>query len=92
MLQEARRWLQQLIFHHVVKNSAHCKKTFRRHAQVRQSIIVHQDLLDYESCNCLGQVSATLHNSQAQWNYLRLQQKGDHFSVVDFDKGADHTK
>ena len=91
MLQEARRWLQQLIFHHVVKDSAHCKKTFRRHAQVRQSIIVHQDLLDDEGRHCLGQVGAALHYSEAKWDDFCLEQEGDDLWVVNLDESADNS-
>ena len=62
MLQEACRWLHQLVLHHVVKDSTNSEEAFRRHAQIRQSIIVHKDLLDDEGRHRLGQVGATLHD------------------------------
>ena len=64
MLEKARRRFNELIFNHIIQHCANCEEPFRRHAQVRQPIIVHEDFLDDESGYSLWQIGPTLHDAQ----------------------------
>ena len=92
MLQQPRRGLDQLAFYHVVEHGAHGEEPLCRHAQIGQTVVVHQYLLDDEGCNSLGKVGPSFHDAEAQRDDLRLQQERDHLAVIDFNQGANHAK
>lgn len=61
-------------------------------AKVSQTAFVEKNFLDDERGDGLRELSASLHDAQAQRNYLGLKQESDHLGVVDLDKGPDDTK
>ena len=90
VLEEASAWLVlNLGNHHVVENCAHGEESLSRLAEVVQSGVVKQYLLDYEGCNGLAQLSASLHDSKAQRYYLCLKKEADDLRVVNFHEGTD---
>jgi hypothetical protein len=61
-------------------------------ANVRQSTIIQQNLLQYESGNGFAQFAATLHDAQTQWNNFSGQQEGDDFLFVSLNECANHSQ
>ncbi len=64
-------------------------KPLRRDAHIVQSSVIQQHLLQNKSRHSFGQLASELHDLQTERNDLRLQQKRDHLSIINFDERAD---
>ena len=92
MLQQPGRGLVlNLGNNHIVKDGGHRKEPLGRLAQVIEAWVVQENFLDYEGRHRLTQLRASLHDSEAKWNYLSLQQKADDLGVIDFDECSNYT-
>ena len=67
---------------YAVEHGRHCKKAFYGGADVAESLLVAQDLLDDEGSHCFRQRLPVLHDSQAQRHDLGLHQEGDRVGVA----------
>ena len=92
MLQKALARLLELRFDHKVEYVGHCKIPLRLHTQVFEAFLVHENFLDNKRGDRLGQLGPPLHNPQAQWDNLRLNQEVDHFGIVNLDQRANHSQ
>lgn len=86
VLQQSRSLLLHQLAHHVGKDGAHCVEPLVSSADIVQAVVIQQDLLDNEYCNCLAELGACLHDAQAERNDLGGQQKVDDFRRVILDK------
>ena len=51
-------------------------------ADIRQTRLVQQDLLNDEDSNSLGELRPSLHDPQAERDYLRREQEVNHGRVI----------
>ena len=77
---------------HVAKNGTHGIEALISMADIGKSDIVEKNLLHNEDSHSLAQLRSSLHNTQAEGDYLRTKEKVDHFSRVILDKRANNTK
>ena len=73
--------LHQLV-HHIAQHSPHGVEPFIRMADIRQTRLVQQDLLNDEDRNGFRKFRTSLHDPQAKWDYLRREQEVNHGRVV----------
>ena len=73
--------LHQLVYH-IAQHRPHGIEPLIRMADIRQTRLVQQDLLNDEDSNSLGELRAGLHDPQAEWDYLRREQEVNHGRVV----------
>ena len=68
---------------HVAQHRGHRKESLRRRANVIQTNVVQQDLLNDEGGHCLRELGARLHDPQTERDDLRLQQKINDLRIID---------
>ena len=73
--------LDQLI-DHVAENGPHSVEPFVRVADVRQTSLVEENLLDDEDGDSLGELRARFHDAQAERDDLRGQEEVNDGIVV----------
>lgn len=61
------------------------RETFVRLADVRKTSLINQNLLQDESGNRLGELTARLHDPQAERNDLCRQEEVDHLLLISLD-------
>ena len=82
MLQQPNRLgLHQLVYH-VAQHSPHGVEPLVSVADVRQTRLVQQDLLNDEDRNSLGKFGTSFHDPQAERDYFRREEEVNHGRVV----------
>ncbi len=92
MLKKARWRLDKLGLDHIVEDGADGEESLSSHAQIRQSIAIHQNFLNDKCCHRLRQVSSSLHDSQTERYNFSLEQERNDFRVVNFNESANQTE
>lgn len=92
MLEQTSRLLLHQLGDHVAKHCTHSIETLVRGADVVETVVVQQDLLDDKDGNGLGQLGACLHNSQTEGDNFGSQEKVDDLGRVVLNQGADDSK
>jgi hypothetical protein len=92
MLEQSDGLLLDELVDHVAEDSADGVEALVRLADVGQTDIVQEDLLDDEDGNGLGKLGSGFHNAQAQRDDLGCEEEVDDFARVVLDKSANHTK
>lgn len=81
-----------LLFHklcnHVTEDSANSVETLVGSADVVQTVIIQQDLLNYEDGHSLAELRSGLHDAEAEGDDLGGQEKVDDFGRIILDKGT----
>ena len=89
MTEEAlRRFLTQRS-HHGVEDRSDGEEALVGGTDVLEAHVVEEDLLDDEGGDGLGELTADLHDAEAEGNDLCLEQKVDDLGVVHLDEGTD---
>ena len=73
--------LHQLVYH-IAQHGPNGVEPLVRMADIRQTRLVQQDLLDDEDSNGLGELRSGLHDPQAERDDLRREQEVNHGRVV----------
>jgi len=89
MLQQPHRLLIHQLRHHVTKHSPHGIEPLIRLANILQTHVVEQNLLDDEDSNRLAEFRAGLHDTQTERDDFGGEEEVDDFAAVVFDEGAD---
>lgn len=92
MLQESGGLLLDQLRHHVAQDGADGIEPLIRGTDVVESMVIKKNLLYNENGHGLAQLGTRLHDSQAQWDNLRGQEKVDHIRRVILDERSDDTK
>jgi hypothetical protein len=92
MLQQADSLLLHKLVDHVAKDGANRVEALVSLANVCQTDIVEQDLLDDKDCHSLAEFRACLHDTKAERDDLGCQEEVDDLGGVILDKRADDTK
>ena len=77
---------------HAVEHGRDCEEALDGGADVAQSLLVAEDLLDDEGGHGLGERLSVLHDAQAQRHDFRLHQEGDRVGVAFLDQRSDHAQ
>lgn len=86
------RLILNLRDHHVIEHRRYGIKPLGGLAQVIQSGVVEENLLNDECGDGLAELGTPFHDPKAQRYYLSLQQEADDFCVVYFHEGADNAQ
>ena len=92
MLQQTDSLLLDELVDHVAENGADSVEALVRLADVRQTNIVEQDLLDDKDRDGLAELGAGLHDTKTERDDLGCQKEVDDLGGVVLDKRADDTK
>ena len=92
MLQEPHSLLVNKLSDHITENSANSVESLVGLADVLQSHVIEQDLLNDEDSNGLAEFRPSLHDTEAERNDLRGKEEIDHFCRVVLDQSANHAK
>ena len=92
MLQEPHSLLVNELSDHITENGANSVESLVGLADVLQSHVVEQDLLDDEDSNGLAELRSSLHDTEAERNDLGGEEEVDDFCRVVLDQSADDTK
>jgi hypothetical protein len=92
MLKEPCSLLLHELGDHVAEDSADSIEALVGGANVVQSVVIEQDLLDDENCDSLAELRARLHNPQAKRDDLSREKKVDHLARVVLNKRADDSE
>jgi hypothetical protein len=92
MLEQANSLLLDELVDHVAENCADSVEALVSLADVCQTNIVKEDLLDDENGNGLGEFGSSLHNAEAKRDDLGCKEEVDDLAGVVLDKGANHTE
>ena len=96
MFQQPLRRLLFDTFHNVIKHTANLNNPYRVQsikslAQVIQSVLIIQNLLDNKSRDSLAELAASVHDPQAQRNDFSVDQKVDHFWIICLDQSSNNS-
>lgn len=78
MLQKSRSLLLDKLVDHVAQHRSDSIKTLVCRADVIESVVVEENLLDNEDGNSLAQLGTSLHDAKAEWNDLGGKKEVDH--------------
>lgn len=92
MLQEPDGLLVNELSDHITKNSANSVESLVGLADVLQSHVIEQDLLNDEDSNSLAEFRSSLHDTEAERDDLCGEEEVDDFCRVILDQSADDTK
>ena len=92
MLQEPHSLLVNELSDHITENGANSVESLVDLADVLQSHVVEQDLLDDEDSNGLAELRSSLHDTEAERNDLGGEEEVDDFCRVVLDQSANDTK
>lgn len=92
MLQEPDGLLVNELSDHITKNSANSVESLVGLADVLQSHVIEQDLLNDEDSNGLAELRSSLHDTEAERDDLCGEEEVDDFCRVILDQSADDTK
>jgi hypothetical protein len=70
------------LVHHIAQHGPHGIEPLIRMADIRQTRLVQQDLLNDEDRNGLRKLRTGLHDPQAKWDYLCREEEVNHGRVV----------
>lgn len=59
---------------------------------IAEARVVQENFLQNEGSYRFAELRPTFHDPQTERNYLSGQQKGDHFLLIRFDQGSNHTQ
>lgn len=82
VLQQPDRLTLDNLRHHVAQHGPHCIESLVRLADVRQTHVIQQDLLNDENRDRLAELRAGLHDAKAQGNDLGGEEESDDVRVV----------
>ena len=89
MLEEAGRLLLDELADHVAQDGSHGIKALVCRANVVETVVVQEYLLNDEDCHRLAQLGSRLHDSKTEGYYLRSKEKIDDLGRIILDKGPD---
>lgn len=92
MLEQTRCLLLDELAHHVAEDGANCVEPFVRSANVVESVVVKENLLDDEDSDRLAELRPGLHDAQAEGDDLGGQEEVDNFRRIILHECADHTE
>ena len=92
MLQEPDRLLVNELSDHVTKNGANSVESLIGLADVLQSHVIEQDLLNDEDSNGLAEFRSSLHDTEAERDDFRGEEEVDDLCGVILDQSTDDTK
>jgi hypothetical protein len=92
MLQEPHSLLVNKLSDHITENGANSVESLVGLADVLQSHVIEQDLLDDEDSNGLAELRSSLHDTEAKRNDLGSEEEVDNLCRVVLDQSADDTK
>lgn len=89
MLQQTCGLLLHELADHVTKYGADSIEALIGRADVVETVVIEQDLLNNEDGDRLGQLGACLHDPQTERDYLGGQEEVDDLGRVVFDESTD---
>ena len=92
VFQQPCRLLLNELRNHIAEYRANSVETLICSANVIQSMIIQEDLLDDKDGNGLAELRACLHNSKAEGNNLRCKEKIDNVRRIILHQRPDNTK
>jgi len=92
MLEQTSRLLLHELGDHIAEHRTHGVETLVRSADIIETVVVQQYLLNNKDGNGLRQLRARLHNPQTKGNDLSGQEKVDDLGRVVFNKGANDSE
>jgi len=82
MFQQSHRLRLHQLRHHVAEHRSDSVESLIGVADVGETGLVEEDLLDDEDGDCLGELRASLHDAQAEGNDLGGKEEVDDLGVV----------
>lgn len=92
MLEQADRLLLHQLLHHIAEDGAYSVETLVRLADVVEAHVVEENFLDNENGNSLTELTASLHDAQAQRDNLRGKEEVDDIRRVVLNERANDTE
>lgn len=92
MLQEPHSLLVNELSDHITENGANSVESLVGLADILQSHVIKQDLLNDEDSNGLAKLRSSLHDTEAERNDLSGQEEVDDFCRVILDQSTDDTE
>lgn len=92
MLQQTRSLRLHQLGNHVAKDGSHSIEALVGGADVVETVVIEEDLLDNEDGDGLAKFGAGLHDAQAERDDFGGEQEVDDFRRVVLDKSADDTE
>ena len=92
VFQQPRRLLFNELRNHIAEHCTNCVETLVCSANVIQSMIIQEDLLNDEDSDSLAKFRARLHNSKTEGNNLRCEEEVNDIRRIILHEGSDNAK